>query len=328
VKDACNEKSENPEECVNDIGVAKDQDPNLDLSDLIDEIADEEEVADEVSETKETELDDKPDWVTPKNSLDGSTRGDPHFKTWHNEHFEFHGQCDMILVRDPNFAGDVGLDVHIRTKLVRFWSYIKTASIRIGYDILEIEGSPDTDDHETHYWFNYEYQGDAPTIGGFPLSITQSGFQKRFFEIDLGSKFPGQKIVISTFREFVSVDFKHASVEAYGNTVGMLGDFMTGDTLARDGHTVLDDFPMLGMEWQVLPAEGTLFHSVSEPQFPELCVMPEDPRGERRRRLGESGISVEAAEAACSKVLKDSLDLKDCVYDVLATQDLDMVGAF
>ena len=65
----------------------------------------------------------------------------------------------------------------------------------------------------------------------------------------------------------------------------------------------------------------------AHPQFPELCLLPEDPRGERRRRLEGSGISMEAAEAACGE-LKDPLDRKDCVYDVLATQDLDMVGAF
>lgn len=211
---------------------------------------------------------------------------------------------------------------------MRFWSYIKTAAILIGNDILEIEGSSDPDDHEAHYWFNYEKQADAPTIGGFPLSITRSGFHKRFFEIDLGNKFPGKKIAISTFREFVRVDFKHASEEAYGNSVGMLGDFKTGDTLARDGHTVIHDFSTLGNEWQVLPEEPKLFHTMAEPQFPRNCLMPEDPRGERRRHLRESTISVEAAEAACSRVAKDSLDLKDCVYDVLATQDLDMVGAF
>jgi len=234
----------------------------------------------------------------------------------------------MVLVRDPLFADGIGLEVHIRTKVVRFWSYIKTASILIGNDILEIEGSPDPDDHETHYWFNFEYQGNADTIGGFPLSISRSGFQKRFFEIDLGSKFPGQKIVLSTFREFVAVDFKANTEESFGNVVGMLGDYTSGDTVARDGVSVINDFTELGNEWQVLPADPKLFHEMEEPQFPNRCVVPEDPRGERRRRLEESSISVEAAETACSKVLSDSLDIKDCVYDILATQDMDMVGAF
>ena len=71
-----------------------------------------------------------------------------------------------------------------------------------------------------------------------------------------------------------------------------------------------------------------LFHDQAEPQFPRRCLMPEDPQGQRRRRLVESKITVAEAEAACSKSISDPLDIKDCVYDILATQNLDMVGAF
>ena len=38
-------------------------------------------------------------------------------------------------------------------------------------------------------------------------------------------------------------------------------------------------------------------------------------------------IKEEEAEAACAQ-LKDPADRKDCVYDILATQDVDMVGAY
>ena len=63
--------------------------------------------------------------------------------TWVGEAFDYHGQCDLVLVKDPDFADGLGLDIQIRTKLIRFWSYIKQAAIRIGDDILEIEGSAD-----------------------------------------------------------------------------------------------------------------------------------------------------------------------------------------
>ena len=95
----------------------------------------------------------------------------------------------------------------------------------------------------------------------------------------------------------------------------------------RDGVRELDDFAEFGHEWQVLPSEDMLFRDVSEPQFPAKCTEPEDPRGERRRRLDESSISEEQAEKACAH-LKDAVDRKDCVYDILATQDIDMVGAY
>ena len=106
-----------------------------------------------------------------------------------------------------------------------------------------------------------------------------------------------------------------------------MGDYYSGKTLARDGQTVMDDYAAMGEEWQVLPSEPRLFHELSHPQFPEKCLEPEDPRGERRRRLEESSITMEQAEEAC-KTLEDPLARKDCVYDILATQDIDMVGAF
>jgi len=258
------------------------------------------------------------------------SRGDPHFKSWQGEHFEFHGQCDLVLAKDPKFAG-LGLDVQIRTKLVRYWSYIKSAAVRIGDDIFEVEGSLDIEDQLSNYWVNFELQGKQRTIGGFPLTYFDDlarPYPKRRFEIDLGSKYPGQKIVIAMFKEFVKVDFVNASKEAYGNTVGILGDFRSGLTYARDQTTVIHDFNDLGEEWQVRPNDDMMmFHDVEEPQFPKKCLLPEDPRGQRRRRLESSSISAEEAEAACAS-LKDLMDIKDCVYDILATQDLDMVGAF
>lgn len=257
---------------------------------------------------------------------EGETGGDPHITTWKGEHYEYHGQCDLVLVKDAEFANGLGLDVHIRTKIVRFWSYIKNVAIRIGNDILEIEGSADIEDNQSKYWINYEYQGELNEFAGFPVTVTVLAAYKRVYEIDLHSKFPGRSISIHIYKEFVRVKFKGGK-SSFGNTVGLLGDFNTGKTLARDGSTILDDFTELGNEWQVLPSETKLFHEVSHPQFPEKCIEPEDPRGERRRRLDENTVTEEQAEAACAS-LKDALSRKDCVYDILATQDIDMIGAF
>jgi len=231
---------------------------------------------------------------------------------------------------DSNFADGLGLDVQIRTKLVRFWSYIKRAAIRIGDDILEVEASADMSETDPLYWFNFVHQRAVKTVGGFPLQITKgTGRSHRHkFEIDLSSKYPGQKIFLDTMKEFVRVSFVKASSDAFGNAVGMLGDFKTGKTYARDQATVIHDFIELGNEWQVLPSDNMLFQDVSDPQFPKHCILPEDPRGQRRRRLAELTITTGGAEAACSKGLSDPLDIKDCVYDILATQDMDMVRAF
>jgi len=252
--------------------------------------------------------------------------GDPHITTWRNEHYEFHGQCDLVMLKDENFADGMSIDVHVRTKIIRFWSYIETVAIRIGNDVLEVTGSADADDANPHYWINYEYQGELDTFAGFPVTQELPSVYKRSYKIDLSSKYKHEYITVQIYKEFVRVQFS-GGASSFGNSVGLLGNFYSGKTLARDGSTVMNDFVEFGQEWQVLPTEPKLFHLASHPQFPEKCLNPEDPRGERRRRLGESKISIEQAEAACA-TLKDKLTTKDCVYDILATQDLDMVGAF
>ncbi|CAJ1969778.1 unnamed protein product [Cylindrotheca closterium] len=253
--------------------------------------------------------------------------GDPHFTTWNKEHYEYHGQCDLTLIKDSDFAEGLGLDIQIRTKVVRHWSYIKSAAIKIGNDILEIEGSADANDAEAHYWINFEKQGELDTFAGFPVTQTLPSVYKRQYSIDLSSKYyPGASIDVQLYKEFVRIKF-NGDESVFGKVVGLLGDFQTGKLVARDGSTVMNEFTDFGDEWQVLPSEPKLFHEVAHPQFPELCIKPEDPRGERKRRLAESDISIEQAEAACA-ILKDPLTIKDCVYDILATQDLGMIGAF
>jgi hypothetical protein len=275
-------------------------------------------IGDEEEESSESESDEEEE--SPNSG------GDPHVTTWKGEHFEYHGQCDLTLLKDAKFANGLGLDVQIRTKVVRYWSYIKNVAIKIGSDILEIEGSADADDADAHYWINYEFQGDLETFAGFPVTQELPSVYKRKYIIDLSSKYPGSSIIIQLYKEFVRVKFV-GDEEVFGNTVGLMGDHKTGELLARDGSTVMTDFTEFGDEWQVLPKEPKLFHEFTHPQFPELCLKPEDPRGDRKRRLAESTISVEQAEAACAP-LKNPLSIKDCVYDILATQDLDMVGAF
>jgi len=229
-------------------------------------------------------------------------------------------------MRDTKFSDGLGIEVQIRTKLIRFWSYIKNVAVRIGDDILEVEGAV-LGGREKHYWTNLEYQGELKEVGGFPVTGVCSSSFKCDYVIDLSSKYQNQSILIRTFKEFVKVEFLNSSALSFGDAVGMLGNYHTGQTLGRDGATVINDFTELGNEWQILPSDEMLFHDISPPQFPNKCIEPEDPRGERRRRLGEMAISEGQAEKACAH-LRDVLDRKDCVYDVLATQDISMTAAY
>ena len=106
----------------------------------------------------------------------------------------------MVLVKDPNFGDGLGLQVQIRTKLVRFWSYIKSAVIQLGDDVLELQGvSMNHDDDDTEYWINFQYQGPLTTIGGFPVTLHRASHARRYLTIDLDSRFQNQKIVLATY---------------------------------------------------------------------------------------------------------------------------------
>jgi hypothetical protein len=245
--------------------------------------------------------------------------GDPHFSTWKGEHFEYHGKCDLELVSDPTFANGKGLDVHIRTEIVRTWSYVKNAAVRIGEDILEVEGGAD----ENRYWFNRVYQGELTTLGGFPVAYNKASSKQHQFTIDLGN---GDELGIRTYKDFVRVDLR-PSQELYGNSVGLLGEFNSGKKLSRDRVNTVEDINEFGQEWQVLADGPKLFHDMAGPQLPfQQCILPSELHAEeKRRRLGGATVTETEAELACAKVAITERDA--CVFDVLATDDLDIAGA-
>ncbi|CAJ1966543.1 unnamed protein product [Cylindrotheca closterium] len=238
---------------------------------------------------------------------EAGSNGDPHFKTWHNEHFASHDTG--VTSRVPSF-------------------------IRIGNAILEIEGSALEFDSVTHYWINYEYQGELTEFAGFPVKMfSQQGtaITKNRIEIDFEFYLSrtDKRLFFLPIRSLSRFLSRMQMKNRLETSVVMLGDFNTGQTLARDGVTVLDDFTELGHEWQVLriPSGKHLFRVKRlHLKFPETCIDPEYPRGDRRRcrcrrrrRLDCPFVSEEEAEAACYG-LKDELDRKDCaVYDILAT---------
>lgn len=248
-------------------------------------------------------------------------KGDPHVKGWNGRSFDWHGQCDNVMLHAPNFAFGMGLEMHTRTKIRYDYSYIESAALKLGDDILEVSGYGE-------FFVNGVESADVSEISDFPFTHEMMSVHDHLFTIDLGD---GASITVRTHNDIVGIGLNPAKRDIglwFSNSTGLMGDFETGALLARDGVTVLEDPNDMGQEWQVRDTDPKLFQDMErKPQFPEKCIMP-SPNAKETRRLGEN-ISLEAAEKACSHWKTE--DEKDqCIFDVLATGDLGMaaVGAF
>jgi hypothetical protein len=250
----------------------------------------------------------------------GGCEGDPHFKTWRGQHFDYHGECDLVLLHSSAFESGLGLDVHIRTKLRRDMSYISSAALRIGTDVLEVES-------QGVYYLNGVAGAALPDeFSGFAFSHTQPTDKQHVFEVHLGGN---EGIKMKTYKDFVSVLIEQGQSKNFRDSVGLMGDFGRGRMVARDGKTVIEDANAFGQEWQVLHTEPRLFQTVRFPQHPSICTMPPPMQASQlRRRLSEaSSVDEVAAENACAHWGEGK---DDCVFDVLTTGDLEMavVGAY
>lgn len=246
-------------------------------------------------------------------------RGDPHFRTWSGENFDFHGVCDLVLLSNPNFRDGTGMDIHIRTQRTRQWSYIESAVVRIGGDTLEVMGGHDG----ARFWVN-KIKGEdniALSLAGYPFKSRKLSPKAHQYVLDLGHSV---EIEIKTWNAYVSVRVDVGNGEDFASSLGLMGTYPQSIKLARDNKTVFDDTNAFGQEWQVLANEEMLFHEINGPQAPEVCkiLSPMD----MRRRLGEGGISSEEAMITCSRVDKEDIDM--CVFDVIATNDKDVAGAY
>jgi hypothetical protein len=210
----------------------------------------------------------------------------------------------------------LGLDVHVRTKLRRDMSYISSATLRIGTDILEV-GSQGV------YYLNGVVGAELPDeFSGFAFTHSQPSEKQHVFEVYLGGR---ERVKVKTYKDFVSVLIEQAERKNFGDSVGLMGDYGEGRMLARDGQTILDDANTFGQEWQVLESEATLFQRLRLPQHPMKCTLPPPVNASQlRRRLLESSVDELTAEKACEHWGEGK---DDCVFDVLTTGDLGMAMA-
>jgi len=244
--------------------------------------------------------------------------GDPHFTMWTGEKYDFHGACDLVLLQNPHFHDGLGMDIHIRTKFTLEWSYIYSAVLQIGHETLEVMGGK-----KNQYWINkVEGKDLSHGISGFSITFEEVNSKTREFRVDLKD---GSVILFKTFNNFIKVDVDGANYVRFTASRGLMGS-MEGKKVARDLKTVIDDSEAFGLEWQVLVTEPILFHNIEGVQAPQKCLLPSAASRPKRRRLGQTTLTLNDAELAC--VLVREQDHDACIFDVLATNTKDIAGAY
>jgi hypothetical protein len=258
-----------------------------------------------------------PKATTPK----GSSSGDPHFKTWTGEKFDYHGECDLVLVDQPSFNNGQGLRIHIRTTRVKYFSFIEKVAIQIGSDVLEFDNDAE------NFFINGEKVGEnkqhkKTRVGGFVVRRDTRALSIRLLNDGRAGRQSGNiaKIDLHTRKNgfpAVIVDAGHTDI--FAGSLGLLGEWGTGRKLARDGKTEIAVDPMdaaeFALEWQVRDTEPSLFMETRFPQFPNTCTPPAKMVMDR---LGAS-LARKEAEEACAHW---EFDKEDCIFDVLATRDI------
>jgi len=260
-----------------------------------------------------------------KSPTGGGVKGDPHFKTWNGDRYDFHGVCDLVLVHNLGFENGLGMDINIRTKQVKQWSSVSSAVVRIGEDTFEILAEK----YEDKVWLNgisNDSNNKNPTdmtISGYKIDSRSVNKQQNEYIIDLGNE---EKIALYTWKSMVRVEVLEPTNNNFETSVGLMGSFKDSQWMARDGKTVFSDANDFGQEWQVLPNEPTLFHTAGDgPQAPSKCQIPS--KTALRRRLVKSDVTIEEAEKVCAGMV-DTADLDLCVFDVMASGDKEIARAY
>jgi hypothetical protein len=275
-------------------------------------------VNDNCDETCEDDCDEVTFYVPPKA---GGMGGDPHIKRWNRKSFEFHGECDLVLVHSDHVNGHKKLDVHLRTVIREWWSHIESAAMRVGDVVFEITT-------DKFFVDGKEYSDDD-----LPMKTSEFTISERIIGAGLSEEVRGDgSDVLKTYNvllndrsvvtfkllgEFLNVGVKGSKWD-FGESVGLMGDYHLGKPYDRAGNRMFDlnDF---AHEWQVDPSvDPKLFMETKGPQLPEeRCRMPTVSKPSRRLRSGGDTLR---AQKACAG--KDEYEA--CMTDVIATGNVAM----
>jgi hypothetical protein len=258
---------------------------------------------------------------------------DPHFKTFHGNHFSYHGECDLVLLKNDHFSDGLGILVHVRTKIEKTWSYVKNAAVKIGNDIVEIEGKGKVWDKSADAVHSINGLANV----GLPYQLAGKFLFTRLqekqcdtngakcveaivYKIDLGDD---DTVLITQKWGVIKVSVTANNKNEFHDTVGLMGHFNKPGFLARDGVHKITDFNQFGQEWQVLQSEPMIFNERRGPQHPEHCRLPVVST---KRRLGEDSALHQMALDACAGVEDASKEF--CLLDVTAAGRVEAASTY
>ena len=226
----------------------------------------------------------------------GTGSGDPHFKTFTGQKYDYHGECDLVLIDNPSFADGLGMRLHIRTTRVKYWSYIEQIALQIGDDVLEFDNDVD------NFLINGAKVGEA--VRGTKTRFGLEEFWLRRDPKALSLRLDNKLKAKIDFIQHKKTHFPAVSVNAGSNqtifegSLGMLGQWGTGKMMGRDGVTEFDDAEAFALEWQVRSDEPMLFSQARFPQHPQKCTPPKAMP--LMNRLGSSHMRKEAERPAAA----------------------------
>ena len=206
--------------------------------------------------------------------------------------------------------------------------------VQIGEDRLEVNGGF----RGKRFFHNGHLMGSLrkmTKVNG-PLPIKVGGFdvhyqtQRDNISWKVSIHLPdGQVLALRTIKDYMRVDIEHPTMDYFASAVGLMGSFDNSTmTYARDGVTAIDkeNTDAFAQSWQVQSDDTMLFHEAGDsPQHPQMCEMPSVGRSVARL-LAESSVTYEDAERMCAHLVPAERD--DCIYDVIATSDPEIAGAY
>lgn len=236
-----------------------------------------------------------------------SIHGDPHVKRWDRKTFQWHGECDMVLVQSEGISPDnKKLDLHVRTTITDHWSSVSSAVMQVGTFKFQVD--------QTAIWFQDGsiQDSDLPiTNNGITAKAPVSDADMKNYTVILNDQ---SSIVFSIVGPFVNVEV-HGHIYDFQDAVGLVGSFQNGKPIDRTGYRITDLDAHTAF-WQVNPAHGdpTLFRTTREPQAPNTCTFPTVTARNRDRHLRADKELYEKAVASCEGKSNYELCIDDVIY--------------